>query len=166
MLLCPITTTEWIPKARITRLFTKGLGKCLSAGLGATALPSKPKDNSRRKSRVVLRMAPEIGHQVVALNDAPVNAFDQFRIDTCPDRHRKRRIPESCRTEMRTTKKYVRKRRNARRKRDLRAEQIRVHRSPNSTYGAIVPVEIRYSAQPVGELVLAGKLPTVQVRGR
>src|SRR6267378_6049799 len=146
--------------------FYQRTGQMAVCRIGGTALPSEPKDNSRRKSRVVLRMAPEICHQVVALNDAPANTFDQFRIDTCPDGHRKRRIPESCRTEMRTAKKYVRKRRNARRKRDLRAEQIRVHRSPNSTYGAVVPVQIRYSAQPVGELVLAGKLPSVQVCGR
>jgi hypothetical protein len=72
------------------------------------AFLSEPKDNSCRESRVILRMAAKIGHQIVSLNYAPMNSSDHFRIDASPNGHRKRGIPESCLAEMRATKKYVR----------------------------------------------------------
>src|SRR6266566_10081616 len=73
------------------------------------------KDNSRRKSRVVLSMAAKIGHQIVALKYPPVNSFDQFRIDTSPDCHREGRIAKTRCADMRSSEEQVGKWRYTRR---------------------------------------------------
>lgn len=123
-------------------------------------------DDSGREPQVILRVAAEIRHQIIALDNAPVKAMHDFRIEARADGHRKGRVAESRRADVRATNQYVRKGRNARRQGHLRAKQVGVHRCIDAGGRTVMAVEIGDSPQPVGELVLAGNFPAVQIGGR
>lgn len=60
----------------------------------------EPQDNPGREPKVILRSACELGHEVVRLNQAPMNPVDDLRIDAASECQREGRMSNSSRAVM------------------------------------------------------------------
>lgn len=60
----------------------------------------EPQDNPGREPKVILRSACELGHEVVRLNQAPMNPVDHLRIDAASECQREGRMSNSSRAVM------------------------------------------------------------------
>ena len=68
---------------------------------------------------------------------------------------------------MSSSEEHVRKWGDASGEGNLRPEQVRIcRRAYAAAERSVVPVEIRYAAEPICKFVLPGNLPAVQIRGR